>query len=196
MEPNWKKSLITSKEELIGMAGVPHETVVYKNISFIDSHVENYLAMSPLFFISSSSLDGRADVSPRGDEPGFVKVMDEKKLIFPDRPGNRRLDSLTNILENPQVGMIFIIPGLNDVVRINGRAWITRNEELLKLFQWKGKTTGMGVIVEVQECFIHCPRAFNKAGIWKSDTWPPKDQLPNLLDMWKAHVALNGISAD
>ncbi|MDT3424963.1 PPOX class probable FMN-dependent enzyme [Paenibacillus forsythiae] len=196
MELLWKDGIITSKEELIEMVGVPHETVVNKNISFIDSHIENYLAMSPLFFISTSSLNGRADVSPRGDGPGFVKMMDEKRLIFPDRPGNRRLDSLNNILENPQVGMIFIIPGLNDVLRINGRAWITRNEELLKQFQWKGKTTGMGVIVEVEECFIHCPRAFNQAGIWKPEKWPPKDQLPNLLDMWKAHVALNGISAE
>ncbi|AJY76819.1 MSMEG_1061 family FMN-dependent PPOX-type flavoprotein [Paenibacillus beijingensis] len=192
----WKDGIVTSKDQLVEMVGVPHKTVVHKNISFIDAHIENYLAMSTLFFISSSSLSGQADVSPRGDEPGFVKVMDKKKLIFPDRPGNRRLDSLNNIVENPQVGMIFIIPGLNDVLRINGKAWITRNEELLNQFQWKGKTTRMGVIVEVDECFIHCPRAFNKADLWKSEAWPSKEQMPNLIEMWKAHVALNGITAD
>ncbi|MCI3919956.1 pyridoxamine 5'-phosphate oxidase family protein [Paenibacillus sp. TRM 82003] len=184
--------IVTSAEEIQSFVGTPHEAVVKKTISRIDAHVIRYLSMSPLFFLSTCGADGRCDVSPRGDVPGFVKAIDEKRLIYPERPGNRRVDSLLNIIERPQVGMLFLIPGQGEVVRINGKASIFKSGELIRRFDWKGKTTGLAVVVEVEECFIHCPRAFQQAGIWKTETWPEEQELPSIADMFKAHLKISG----
>lgn len=193
LDSKWQQGIITSAEELQAMVGEPHAAVASKTVGVLDPLTAHYLTMSPLFFLATSAaVGGRADVSPRGDEPGFVKVLDEHHLIFPDRMGNRRIDSLLNIAGNPQVGLIFLIPGQDDVLRINGRAYVTRNEELIAAQQWKGKTTGMAVIVEVEEAFVHCPRALKQSGIWNGETWPDKDALPSTLAMFKAHLKLNG----
>lgn len=191
MEDVWKNDIIRSVEELKDIIGEPHEAVVMKMVSQIDSHIENYIAQSPLFFLATSATNGRADVSPRGDQAGFVKVLDHKHIAFIDRPGNRRIDSMVNMLENPQVGMIFLIPSLQEVLRINGRATLSRNEALIRDMQWKGKTTGIAVIIEVEECFIHCPRAFKQSGIWDVDNWSSKDELPDVMEMFRAHLHMN-----
>lgn len=187
----WEEGIITSSEELKEMIGAPHEAVVKKTVTEIDSHIENYIAQSSLFFLATSAANGRADVSPRGDHAGFVKVLDNKRLAFADRPGNRRIDSMLNMLENPQVGMIFLIPNLEEVLRINGRAILTRNQSFLNKMQWEGKTTGLAVIIEVEECFIHCPRAFKQAGLWDYEKWSPKDELPVVMEMFRAHLKMN-----
>ncbi|MFF0828165.1 MSMEG_1061 family FMN-dependent PPOX-type flavoprotein [Brevibacillus sp. NPDC003359] len=188
------KDLVTSAEELKSLVGEPHETVVKKSIGQVESHVIHYLSMSPLFFLSTSDTSGRCDVSPRGDEPGFVKVLDDHHIIFPERMGNRRIDSLLNIIGNPQVGLIFLIPGLEEVLRINGSARITKDAVLLAEQGWKGKTSGIGVIVKVEECFLHCPRAFKQAGLWKTDSWPEKEAMPLMLEMFRAHLKINGVT--
>ncbi|PAF30303.1 MSMEG_1061 family FMN-dependent PPOX-type flavoprotein [Paenibacillus sp. 7516] len=185
--------LITDAAELQNMVGEPHEHVRNKAISFVDSHVEHFLSMSPLFFLSSSDREGRSDVSPRGDEAGFVKVLDPHRLVYPERPGNRRIDSLLNILTHPGVGMLFLIPGMNEVLRINGTASITKDEEFINSMGWTGKTIGAAVIVDVNECFIHCPRAFKQAGLWSSETWVDKESLPSSMDMFRAHLQINGL---
>ncbi|TYP71101.1 MSMEG_1061 family FMN-dependent PPOX-type flavoprotein [Paenibacillus methanolicus] len=192
LDSKWQQGIITSAEELQEIVGQPHDAVVSKTVGVLDDGIERYLEMSPIFFLASAGASGRADVSPRGDETGFVKVLDERHLIFPDRMGNRRIDSLLNIADNPQVGMIFLIPGLNEVLRINGRAYVTRSEELIAAQQWKGKTTGMAVIVEVEEAFVHCPRALKQSGIWSGETWPDKETLPSTLEMFKAHLKISG----
>ncbi|GGG08380.1 MSMEG_1061 family FMN-dependent PPOX-type flavoprotein [Paenibacillus abyssi] len=188
----WTKDIITSPGELRELAGTPHEAVIKKSVATIDDHVRKYLSISPLFFLSTSGEQGRCDVSPRGDGPGFVKVLDDKHIIFPERPGNRRADSLLNILANPHVGMLCIIPGLKEVLRINGQARITRNRKLLETMQWEGKTSGYGVIVKVEECFIHCPRALNQAKVWQVESWPAAEELPSMTDMFHAHLKMNG----
>ncbi|MDR7316655.1 MSMEG_1061 family FMN-dependent PPOX-type flavoprotein [Brevibacillus nitrificans] len=184
---------ITSADELRSLVGVPHETVVKKTIAQVDPHVRQYLSKSPLFFLSTANSEGKGDVSPRGDEPGFVKVLDDHHLIYPERMGNRRVDSMLNILENPQIGMIFVIPGLEEVLRINGTATLTKNAELLDQQEWKGKTLNIGVVVKVEECFIHCPRAFKQAGIWNTASWPEKETVPSILEMFRAHLQINGV---
>jgi PPOX class probable FMN-dependent enzyme len=188
----WMKDQVTSLEQIRDLIDKPHEAIVMKNIAMMDSHVRNYLKLSPLFFLATSDVNSRTDVSPRGDKPGFVRVLDDNRLTFPDRPGNRRTDSLINMMDNPQMGMIFIIPGLDEVLRINGRAIITRNEAFIAEHDWKGKTTGLAVVVEVEECFIHCPRAFKQAGLWNAETWIPKDEQPSVMDMFRAHLLING----
>src|SRR5690554_4625780 len=160
-----KEDIISSAEQLKEMIGAPHEAVVKKLVTEVDSHIENFIAKSPLFFLSTtSSVNGRADVSPRGDRPGFVRVLDKHTIVFLDRPGNRRIDSMLNMLENPQIGMLFLIPPLEEVLRINGRVTLSRNEALISDMQLEGKTTGIAVIIEVEECFIHCPRALKQSG--------------------------------
>jgi PPOX class probable FMN-dependent enzyme len=191
MEAMWKKDIISSAEQIREMVGTPHEAVVKKMVTEIDSHIENYLAQSPLFFLATSAANGRADVSPRGDQPGFVKVLDRHTIAYVERLGNRRVDSMLNMLDNPQVGMIFLIPPLEEVLRINGRATISRNEAFISSLQLEGKTTGIAVIIEVEECFIHCPRAFKQAGIWDYENWRSKDELPVVMDMFRAHLQMN-----
>jgi PPOX class probable FMN-dependent enzyme len=187
----WKNDKISSAEQLKELIGAPHEAVVKKMVTQIDSHIENFIAQSPLFFLATSAASGRADVSPRGDHAGFVKVLDNNKIVFADRPGNRRTDSMLNMLENPQVGMIFLIPPLEEVLRINGRATLTRNEDFINNMQFEGKTTGIAIVIEVEECFIHCPRAFKQAGLWTYENWTPKDELPDVMEMFRAHLQIN-----
>ncbi|ALS23000.1 MULTISPECIES: MSMEG_1061 family FMN-dependent PPOX-type flavoprotein [Paenibacillus] len=189
----WSQGIVTRADELRDLVGSPHEAVLKKSIAQIDSHVRNYVSMSPLFFLSTANQEGRCDVSPRGDEPGFVKVIDDRHLIYPERPGNRRVDSLLNMLENPYAGMLFIIPGLEEVLRINGRTRITRNEDILTAMQWS-EVPQLGVIVEVEECFIHCPRALKKSKVWEAESRPAKKDLPSVNDMFHAHLQMNGFT--
>ncbi|MFH5185164.1 MSMEG_1061 family FMN-dependent PPOX-type flavoprotein [Paenibacillus sp. TAB 01] len=191
---NRYEDLVTSVEELRELVGTPNEAVVKKSIAQIDEHIRHYLSKSPLFFLSTAGREGRCDVSPRGDAPGSVHILDDQRLVYAERPGNRRIDSLLNILSNPQVGMLFIIPGQEEVLRINGKAWITRNEELLRPLEWKGTPPKLGVIVEVEEAFVHCPRALKQAGIWDLESWPPAEERPSIQEMFKAHLQINGLT--
>lgn len=185
--------IIQSLEELRPRVGEPHLAVQNKVISSIDDHIRAFLAKSPLFFLSTSNKEGLCDVSPRGDHPGFVRVLDDRRLIYPERLGNRRIDSLQNLLDNPQVGMVFVIPGVETVLRINGRAWLTQDEQLLEGMQLGGKLPVAGVGVEVQECFVHCSRALKLSKVWEQDTWLPEQEHPDSMAMFRAHVALNGV---
>ncbi|MGQ8872485.1 MSMEG_1061 family FMN-dependent PPOX-type flavoprotein [Paenibacillus sp. TSA_86.1] len=187
-------SFISDAKELKSMVGESSERVRNKVIPFVDPHVQNFITKSPLFFLSTSDQDGKCDVSPRGDEPGFVRVLDPYRLVYSERPGNRRIDSLLNILSDPGVGMLFVIPGLNEVLRINGTARITKDEEFIASMNWSGKTIGAAVIVEVEECFIHCPRAFNQAGLWDATTWAKTEDLPSVNALLQAHLQINGMN--
>jgi PPOX class probable FMN-dependent enzyme len=150
--------------------------------------------MSPLLFLSTSNADGKCDVSPRGDQPGFVHVVDEKHLLIPDKPGNRRIDSMLNILSNPHVGLILLIPGLDWVLRMNGSACIVRTSDLVNGNE--EKLTELSIAVEVEECFIHCPRALNKSNVWKSDEWPSINDVPSPDQMFRAHLEINGMKLE
>jgi PPOX class probable FMN-dependent enzyme len=109
-----------------------------------------------------------------------VKVLDDTTLIVPDRPGNRRLDSMENIIENPQAGLLFLIPGMDETLRLNGRAAITEDRELLEPLTMKGKVPTLGIIIEVEELFFHCARAFRRADLWKPDSWMERSEMPTL----------------
>ncbi|MCK6074993.1 MSMEG_1061 family FMN-dependent PPOX-type flavoprotein [Paenibacillus silvae] len=185
---------ISDAKELKSMVGESSERARHKVIPYVDSHVQQFIAMSPLFFLSTSDRDGKSDVSPRGDSPGFVHVLDPHRLVYPERPGNRRIDSLLNILSDPGVGMLFVIPGLNEVLRINGTAKITKDEEFITGMNWSGKKIGAAVIVEVEECFMHCPRAFDQAGLWDTATWAKSEHLPSMSEMIRAHLQINGLN--
>lgn len=190
----WMKDRITSTDQLRMKIEQPHEAIMKKTVNIIDEHIEKFLQMSSLFFLGTANENGQMDVSPRGGKSGFVKVLDDKHIAFPDNLGNRRADSLLNLIGNPKVGMVFMIPGLGEVLRMNGKAFVTQNEEFIKSQAWEGKTTGIAIVVEVEECFIHCPKALNQGGIWSPENWFNKDEMPSTAEMFKAHLLLNGIT--
>ncbi|MDQ0060032.1 pyridoxamine 5'-phosphate oxidase family protein [Paenibacillus harenae] len=182
------KDILTSENEIRDLLGYPSEVVKRKTIHHIDVHCRNFISMSPILFISTSDKEGFCDVSPRGDAPGSVLVLDEKHLVIPERPGNRRMDSLRNILSNPRVGIIFIIPGLEETLRVNGQAYIIKDENILDQMKAKEKKPLLGIGIEVEECFIHCAKAFKRSGVWDSKTWMEGDALPSIPTILSDHV--------
>ena len=145
------KDTVTSREELRAIFGAPMERAVLKERASLDVHSRAFIASAPFVLIATSGAAGRCDVSPKGDAPGFVLVLDDHHLVVPDRPGNNRIDGFTNIVENPHVGMIFLIPGREDTLRVNGRASIVRDGEILDRLEVQGKRPKVAIGVEVEE---------------------------------------------
>ncbi|GKU80633.1 pyridoxamine 5'-phosphate oxidase family protein [Niallia sp. NCCP-28] len=184
------ENLITTEEELREMLGYPSELVQNKVVSIIDEHCANFIDKSPFVVISTADENGFCDVSPRGDKPGFVYIINEKQLVIPERPGNKRMDSLRNILANGRAGLLFFIPGLKETLRVNGKAMLTKDKKLLEKMAVKGKNPLIGIVVEVEECFIHCAKAMIRSGLWNMDTWADKNDLPNAAKILLAHANL------
>jgi uncharacterized protein len=192
MSTNYK-NIITTKEEFASFQegiGQPSARAAAKVISFIDEHCIDFISKSPFLTLSTSDGDGKCDVSPRGDSPGFVTVLDEQHLFIPERPGNRRMDTAHNLIENPNIGLLFLIPGLGETLRINGKAYICRDPELLEKSIANGRTPLFGILVEAEECFIHCAKAVIRSGLWNGDSWLAKDALPSAPAMLAAHTKL------
>ena len=154
-----------------------------KSIPFLDRHCRGFIGLSPFLCLGTFGADGRADVSPRGDQPGFVQILDDRTLAIPDRPGNNRLDSLTNIVANPQVGMIFLVPGFEDTLRVNGRGRVTKDAGLLAESAVDGKVPKFGVLVAVNETFFHCAKAFRRSRLWDPTTQVARNTMPTLARM-------------
>jgi uncharacterized protein len=190
------KSTIETEEELISLIGVPSEVVTRKVITQLDEHCTDFIARSPFLVISTSDHLGYCDASPRGDGPGFVFVVNEKYLVIPERPGNKRADSLRNILSNPRVGLLFFIPGLGETLRINGKASLTKDAGLLERMSVSGRTPLLGIGVEVEECFIHCAKAFIRSGLWDPNSWADTGTLPYVPKIIADHVGLPNTNAD
>lgn len=190
------KNQIKSIDELREVIGFPRELVQKKSINFVDEHCKDFIAKSPMLFISTANENGSCDVSPRGDPAGFVDVLDEQYLVLPERPGNKRCDSLVNLLSNPHIGLIFIIPGLKETLRVNGKAILSRDKDLLKKYEVNGKCPEVGIIVEVEECFIHCAKAFLRSKLWQAETWPEKEQLPIVAKLLADHINSSNFSKE
>jgi PPOX class probable FMN-dependent enzyme len=172
--------IVTSESELRSILGVPMARSVQKERPSLDAHSRAFIALSPFVLMATSGADGSCDVSPKGDAPGFVLVLDEQRLVIPERPGNKRLDGMANILANPHVGLLFVVPGREETLRINGRAWITRDAPLLHRMAAHGKTPQVAVGVEVEQCFMHCAKAFRRSQLWTHQQWPHPDALPSM----------------
>ena len=173
--------LIADETELRSHFAPTHALALQKSIKHIDKHVRDFIQRSPFVCIGTQSGNGSADVSPRGDPRGFVKVLDDKTLLIPDRPGNNRLDTLSNILSNPKVGLLFLVPGYDETMRINGEAKLTRDPELLALMTVAGRTPGMAIAVEVKEVFIHCAKALRRSRLWDPNEHQNRDEFPSLM---------------
>jgi hypothetical protein len=174
------KRTVTSEKELRDLMGSPSERAIKKESPFIDTPSRDFIAHAPFLLLATSDSRGRCDVSPKGDAPGFVRVLDDRHLVIPDRPGNKRIDGLRNVLENPHVGMIFLIPGREETLRVNGRASIVRDEDILELLAARGKQPQVAIAVEVEECFLHCPKAFRRSRLWEPESWPDHTVLPTM----------------
>ena len=175
--------VVESEAELRTLYGFPGERAVAKEQSTLDDGCRAFIAHSPFLVMGTAGADGRCDVSPQGDAPGFVQVLDDRHLVIPDRLGNNRLDGMRNVVENPHVGLIFFIPGREDTLRVNGRARIVRDEALLERLAVAGKRPVTALVVEVEQCFLHCARAFKRAGLWQPERWPDAAAVPSMQRM-------------
>ena len=172
-----------SKVELREIYGEPSGLAVVKQIDHIDPHCRQFIALSPFLCLGTSDQEGRQDVSPRGDLPGFVKVLDERTLAIPDRPGNNRLDSLGNLQANPNVGMIFLVPGVDETLRVNGIASLSTDPALLAAMAVNGKPPKAAIKVAVREVFFHCGKALKRSKLWEPASQVPRSTLPSLARM-------------
>jgi uncharacterized protein len=185
------EEVITSRERLREVNRLPSHLVSHKEIDHLDDICRRFIAASPFVVISSRGADGRLDMSPKGDPPGFVAVLDEKTLAIPDRPGNNRLDTFENLLTCPDVGLIFIIPGNGDTLRVSGKGQIVRDSALQNKFAINGKLPRFVLVVTVEEAFLHCPKCIIRSGLWKPDQWPDRSAVPTLAEAMIAHGALS-----
>jgi PPOX class probable FMN-dependent enzyme len=160
------KDVVRTEDELRKTLGHPTGRVARKVLPALDRHCRAFIARSPFLLIASSDSQGNVDLSPKGDPPGFVAVLDDTTLAIPDRPGNRRGDTFSNILQNPQVGLFFMVPGTRETLRISGRAEIVRDEPLRTRMAIHGKLPSLALVVRVEEAFFHCAKCVIRSNLW------------------------------
>lgn len=156
-------------QDLCERFGAPDELATKHKIPYIDDAARRFLAQCPFVILSTADAQGRCDASPKGDPPGFIHIADERTLYIPDRSGNKMFQSINNILENPHIGMIFIIPGEEWTMRINGAARIVDDSVLLEQLSARGRPAQMAIEVKIEECYFHCPRSFKRAELWNAE---------------------------
>ena len=188
-------NIVTSEQELRDLLGVASPRSILKERPVLDEHCRAYIAASPFVVMATSGSDGTCDVSPKGDAPGFVTVLDDRHIVIPDRPGNKRFDGMKNLIANPHIGLIFLVPGREETLRINGRAWITRDPELLAHCVAHDKTPQLAIGVEVEQCFLHCPKAFMRSKLWRHAEWPAPDALASMAQVLHDQIKPAGITA-
>jgi PPOX class probable FMN-dependent enzyme len=171
--------IITSEAQLRAIIGAAFPRALRKEITSLDVHCRAIIAQSPFVLISSSDAAGRQDVSPKGDPPGFVQVLDDRTLAIPDRPGNRRTDTFRNVLQNPRVGLLFLVPGRNETLRVNGTATIVRDAGLRERMAVNGKLPELALVVSAEEVFVHCGKCMLRARLWEPDAWTDVTALPS-----------------
>lgn len=182
---------ITSRDELRRVYKPASENSLRKELKALDSHCVSFIGRSPFVVIGTSDGKGHADVTPKGDRPGFVAVLDSGTVAIPDRPGNNRLDTLENLLAEPSIGLLFLIPGMDETLRINGRAKITADDGLRARFEVDGKLPQSVILVEVEAAYMHCAKAFMRSQLWYPETWPTRASMPTLGQILKDQLALD-----
>jgi uncharacterized protein len=170
---------VRDEAQLRDLLGEPADVVRAKITDRLNELTRQFVDRSPFVLLATSAPDGSCDVSPRGDPPGFVRVLDERTLLIPERPGNRLADSLRNILANPQVGLLFVIPGIGDTLRVNGRASVVTDRALLEPSVVEGKVPKLGLLVAIQQVFTHCSKAFLRAQLWDPERHVDRSELPS-----------------
>lgn len=171
--------VITTEDALREIVEPPHQVIADKAAGHIDDVSRRFLEASPFVLLATSSAEGTCDVSPRGDPAGSVLVLDEHTVALADRRGNRRLDSMRNILTNPQVGMLFLVPGMGETLRLNGTARIVTDADYLPRMAVSGVAPKLAIEVTVSELFLHCSKAFARSDLWDPSSWPGRGDVPS-----------------
>ena len=180
--------LITSEEELRAIIGSPREGGATARKATETPHeiIRAFIARSPFVLVASSDAKGNVDVSPKGDPPGFVQVLDERTLAIPERPGNHRADTFSNILQNSKVGLIFLIPGRRETLRVSGTAQISSDLWLREKMVVAGNTPKLALVIDVEEAFIHCPKCMLRSNLWESEEGDEPEGIPSLAQSFAA----------
>lgn len=184
------RDIVWSEDDLRAVVGHAPPRAVDKVVRTIDDFSQRFIAHAPFVLVASAAVGGLLDVSPKGDPAGFVKVLDDRTLAIPDRLGNHRLDTYRNILSDPNVGLIFIIPGVTYTLRVSGKAIIVRDLELRQSMAMKGKLPDHVLIIGVEHVLSHCPKCMIRSGLWQPDTWPGVSDLPTFAETLIAHAKL------
>ena len=171
---------IQTTDQLRALYKAPSERAVLKELKHIDPHIQRFISLSPFLVISSGDQHHHMDCSPRGGEAGFVKVLDEKTILIPDSPGNNRLDTLTNIIATSKVGLLFFVPGIDEVVRLNGRATLQTDANLLAHFEAMKNKPQLVIQVNVEAAYMHCPKALMRSKLWAIESQHSVDVMPTL----------------
>jgi PPOX class probable FMN-dependent enzyme len=188
---------ISAFDDLREHIGEPRRAVLDKQLDHLDGHCRRFIELSPIALLATADADGRCDCSPRGGPPGFASVVDERRLAIPDYTGNRRQDSHANVLANPHVGLLFLLPGMGETLRVNGRASLTTDPELLEGLPTGGtKPARLALVVDVDEAYLHCPKAFIRGGVWDPETWTPRDELPSAAEIYRDHRDTPGLTVE
>ncbi len=171
---------IVDAAELRALYGEPNIRAANKVLSRLDAHCRAFIGLSPFCVLGTAAADGAADCSPKGGEPGFVRVLDDETLLIPDQLGNNRVDSMSNIVENPNVGLIFFVPGMNETLRVNGKVEITTDDSLLEPLSVNGKRPRTGLVVKLDEAFLHCAKALMRSKLWDPERRIDRKSFPSL----------------
>jgi PPOX class probable FMN-dependent enzyme len=172
-------TVVRDETELRALIGSPADAVLAKISDRLNDLTRQFVERSPFVCVATARPDGGLDVSPRGDPAGFVRVLDEQSLLIPDRPGNRIADTLTNLLADPRIALLFLIPGVGDTFRVNGRAALVDDPELLAASAVEGKVPRLGILVSVQEAYTQCSKAFVRSDLWNPERYVARAELPS-----------------
>ena len=187
---------LTSQPELREVYRAPSELSLRKEVDHLDGNCRAFIAHSPFVVLSTAAADGRCDASPKGGPAGFVTVLDDHHLAVPDLTGNNRLDSLSNLVENPFVALLFLIPGLDETLRVNGRATVTTDEAVLDRCRVHDRRPRAAIGVEVETAYIHCAKALKRGDVWQPEQWPDLSDLPAPSCMLSDHIAEPDLTPD
>ena len=174
---------IPDEQALRSLFSATHDLAIQKLQTSLGQHAQAFVRRSPFLCLGTQSRDGRADVSPRGDPPGFVKILDDRTLAIPDRPGNNRLDSLSNIIANPSVGLLFLVPGFEETLRINGEARLTVDPAILQQMTVNERVPTLAIVVRIGEVFLHCAKALRRSHLWDAEHRQDRREMPSLIKM-------------
>ncbi|MEH2560315.1 PPOX class probable FMN-dependent enzyme [Bradyrhizobium algeriense] len=182
------RDVVSSEAEIRAVVGDPPRHSVAKVVTSIDPIARTFIEHAPFAFIASAGEAGLLDISPKGDSAGFVKVLDEQTLAVPDRLGNRRIETFRNVLRNPNVGMIFLIPGVTHTLRLSGKAIIVRDDALRHTMSVNGKAPNHVLVVAVEKVYAHCPKCMIRSGLWQPHTWGESSAVPTFAETLVAHA--------
>jgi hypothetical protein len=189
-------TVITSHDQLRDLIGEASENTRQKKITRIEEHARTIIEHSPMVLLATSAPDGTCDVSPRGDPAGSVLILDEHTLVLADRPGNRLADSLTNMIDNPHAGLLFVVPGMTETLRVNGRVTMVSDAPFFERLLVRGKRPRLAIMLHIEDVYMHCAKAFLRSSLWDPSTWPPRSDIPTMGRILKDQLALAASAAE